>query len=185
MAMIEMTVEGIGIDPQNNPLVLLRDEARSTFVPIWIGLSEAVAIQTELDQRAAQRPMTHDLIANILRELNVRLVKVTVNEFEESIYYASLHLQIGDGESAEVPIQELDARPSDAIALALRARCGIFVSETVSQKAGIQVEDAGPDALRRKLASPMREEMSDAAPDEAEKLARLLEGVDLGEPDKN
>jgi bifunctional DNase/RNase len=182
MAMIEMTVEGIGIDPQNNPLVLLRDETRSTFVPIWIGLSEAVAIQTELDQRAAQRPMTHDLIANILSELKVRLVKVTVNEFEESIYYASLHLQIGEGES---PIQELDARPSDAIALALRARCGIFVSETVSKKAGIQVEDAGPDALRRKLTAPEREEISDAPPDEAEKLARLLEGVDLGEPDKN
>lgn len=185
MSMIEMIVEGIGIDPQNNPLVLLRDEARSTFVPIWIGLSEAVAIQTELDQRASQRPMTHDLIANILRETNVRLVKVTVNEFEDSIYYASLHLQMGDSDTP----QELDARPSDAIALALRARCSIFVSDKVSRKAGIQVEEAGPDALRPKLSThanaPAREEISEAAPEEAEKLARLLEGVDLGEPDKN
>src|SRR5690606_33571765 len=80
MTMIEMKVEGIGIDPQNNPLVLLRDDSRSIFVPIWIGLSEAVSIQMELDQRQAQRPMTHDLIAEILRELNVQLVKVTVNE---------------------------------------------------------------------------------------------------------
>jgi bifunctional DNase/RNase len=180
--MIEMTVEGIGIDPQNNPLVLLRDESRSTFVPIWIGLSEAVAIQTELDQRASQRPMTHDLIASILREMNIKLVKVTVNEFENSIYYASLHLQLGENGG---DVQELDARPSDAIALALRARCGIFVSEAVSKKAGIQVEEAGPDTLRPRVTGPVREEVTDAPPDEAEKLARLLEGVDLGEPDKN
>ena len=181
MAMIEMVVEGIGIDPQNNPLVLLRDESRSTFVPIWIGLSEAVAIQMELDQRASQRPMTHDLMANILSEMNIKLVKVTVNEFEDSIYYASLHLQVGG--SVE-NVQQLDARPSDAIALALRAHCGIFVSDSVSQKAGIQVEDAGPDTLRPKAAAA-REEVTDVPPDEAEKLSRLLEGVDLGEPDKN
>jgi bifunctional DNase/RNase len=180
MTMIEMVVEGIGIDPQNNPLVLLRDETRSTFVPIWIGLSEAVAIQMELDQRASQRPMTHDLMANILREMGVKLVKVTVNEFEDSIYYASLHLQVG---GAADRVQELDARPSDAIALALRAHCGIFVSETVSKKAGIQVEDAGPDTLRPKM--PAREAVTEVSPEEAEKLARLLEGVDLGDSEKN
>jgi bifunctional DNase/RNase len=182
MAMIEMVVEGIGIDPQNNPLVLLRDETRSTFVPIWIGLSEAVAIQMELDQRASQRPMTHDLMANILNELNVKLVKVTVNDFQDLIYFASLHLQIGD--NAE-EVQQLDARPSDAIALALRARCGIFVSDTVSEKAGIQVEDAGPDTLRPKTPTAREEATDDVPPDEAEKLSRLLEGVDLGDPDKN
>lgn len=181
MTMIEMVVEGIGIDPQNNPLVLLRDETRSTFVPIWIGLSEAVAIQMELDQRASQRPMTHDLIASILREMNIRLTKVTVNDFEDSIYYASLHLEIGENGSSKT--QELDARPSDAIALALRARCSIFVSDAVSKKAGIQVEEAGPDTLRPKQS--VREIVTDVPPDEAEKLSRLLEGVDLGEADKN
>lgn len=181
MAMIEMVVEGIGIDPQNNPLVLLRDDSRNTYVPIWIGLSEAVAIQMELDQRTSQRPMTHDLMTNILQNLGIRLVKVTVNEFEDSIYYASLHLQLG--ESADT-IHELDARPSDAIALALRARCGIFVSETVTQKAGIQVEDAGPDTLRPKTPSA-RDEANEVPPDEAARLARLLEGVDLGDPDNN
>lgn len=179
MTMIEMVVEGIGIDPQNNPLVLLRDETRSTFVPIWIGLSEAVSIQTEIDQRTAQRPMTHDLIFNIFQETGIRLLKVTVNEFEESIYYASLHLQIGDNAAN---IQELDARPSDAIALALRAHCGIFVSESVSQKAGIQVEDIGGDTLRTK-ASPPKSETKDESTlpaDELDKFTRLLEGVDLG-----
>lgn len=177
--MIEMVVEGIGIDPQNNPLVLLRDETRSTFVPIWIGLSEAVSIQTEIDQRTSQRPMTHDLIFNIFQETGVRLLKVTINEFEELIYYASLHLQIGDNAAN---IQELDARPSDAIALALRAHCGIFVSESVSQKAGIQVEDVGNDTLRPKVTPPASQTADESTPpaDELDKFTRLLEGVDLG-----
>ena len=78
MSMIEMVVEGIGMDPHNNPLVLLRDEERKTFVPIWIGAAEAMSIQMELDNKQPPRPMTHDLISNILRELGVRLVKVTV-----------------------------------------------------------------------------------------------------------
>lgn len=176
--MIEMKVEGIGIDPQNNPLILLRDEARSTFIPIWIGLSEAVSIQMELDQRASQRPMTHDLMAEILRELNVRLLKVTINDFSDLIYYASLHLQIGNDDTV---VQELDARPSDAIALALRAQCSIFVSEKVSEKAGIQVEETGPDTLRPK-STPATEAAGEgsSSPDELEKFTRLLEGVDLG-----
>ncbi len=139
MAMIEMTVEGIGIDPNNNPLVLLRDADRKTFVPIWIGPAEAVSIQMELDNRQPQRPMTHDLIANIFRELGIRLLKVTVNDFADSVYYATLHLQTGQSEEQ---VQEVDARPSDAIALALRAHCQILVSDVVAQKTGIQVEEA-------------------------------------------
>lgn len=178
--MIEMVVEGIGIDPQNNPLVLLRDETRSTFVPIWIGLSEAVSIQTEIDQRTSQRPMTHDLIFNVFQETGVRLLKVTINEFEDLIYYANLHLQIGDNPAN---IQQLDARPSDAIALALRARCGIFVSESVSQKAGILVEDLGNNTLRPKTtreAINATESESTPPDEEVDKFTRLLEGVDLG-----
>lgn len=180
--MLEMKVEGIGIDQQNNPLVLLRDETRRTFIPIWIGLSEAVSIQMQLDDRPSPRPMTHDLMAGILRELDVRLVKVTVNDVEEMIFYASLHLQFGDDQSN---VQQLDARPSDAIALALRADCGIFVSESVSQKMGIQVEEAGPDTLRPKPKTSGEENApGQYSPDELEKFTRLLEGVDLGEGDK-
>jgi bifunctional DNase/RNase len=181
MNMIEMKVEGIGIDPQNNPLILLRDSTRSVFIPIWIGLSEAVSIQMQLDERQSPRPMTHDLIAKILNEMNVRLIKVTVNEVEDAVFYASLHLQFGNDEDN---IQQLDARPSDAIALALRADCSIFVSETVSQKMGIQVEETGPDTLRPKSAGDAETLPGDAPPDELEKFSRLLEGVDLGEGDK-
>ncbi|PQV64773.1 hypothetical protein B1R32_10340 [Abditibacterium utsteinense] len=174
MTMIEMTVEGIGIDPSNNPLVLLRDAERKTFVPIWIGAAEAVSIQMELDAKQPQRPMTHDLIANILRDLGATLLKVTVNDFSDSVYYASLHLQVGRGEN----IHEVDARPSDAIALALRTQAQIWVADDVAQKTGIQVEES-------QLSVPMEltqsDENQDAPAEEIDRLARLLEGIDLGD----
>ncbi len=170
MAMIEMVVEGIGIDPQNQPLVLLRDEERKTFVPIWIGPAEAVSIQMELDNRQSQRPMTHDLIANILNDLGVSLLKVTVNDFSEQVYYASLHLQTPGGSSE---VQEIDARPSDAIALALRAKCAIWVNAEVAEKTGIQIEEAIEDANDET-------DQTEDSPEEIDKFLKLLEGVDLG-----
>lgn len=178
MSMIEMVVEGIGMDPHNNPLVLLRDEERKTFVPIWIGPAEAMSIQMELDNKQPPRPMTHDLISNILRELGVRLIKVSVNDFDGSVHYATLHLQVG---RAEEDLQEVDARPSDAIALALRAQCRILVSSSVADKVGIQVEEA--DAQDMAIAEA--ENGDGESPDEIEKFSRLLEGVDLGESEKN
>lgn len=171
MAMIEMTVEGIGIDPSNNPLVLLRDAERRVFVPIWIGHAEAVSIQMELDEKQPQRPMTHDLITTILSELGAKLVRVTVNDFSDSVYYASLHVQ--SGRNAD-NLQEIDARPSDAIALALRAKAQILVADDVAQKTGIQVDE------HTTLALPERdEEMSHVDEAEINRLARLLEDVDL------
>lgn len=174
MALIEMTVEGIGIDPSNNPLVLLRDAERKVFVPIWIGPAEAVSIQMELNAQAPQRPMTHDLMVSLLKQLNARLVRVTVNEFADSIYYASLHLQSGRSGATH----EIDARPSDAIALALRTHAQILVSDEVAQKAGILVEE---NSL---LALPSSNEEEAALVDDAgelDRLSRLLDGVDLGD----
>ena len=181
MAMIEMIVEGIGIDPSNNPLVLLRDKERKTFVPIWIGPAEAMSIQMELDNKQPPRPMTHDLIANIFNDMGIRLVKVTVNDFTDSVYYASLHLQL---EQNEDRVQEVDARPSDAIALALRAQCQIWVSDLVAEKAGIQVEETdGQEGEEGFMAQVDDDQLS--SPDEMEKFTRLLEGVDLGDSEKN
>ncbi len=174
MALIEMTVEGIGIDPSNNPLVLLRDAERKVFVPIWIGPAEAVSIQMELNAQAAPRPMTHDLMVTLLHQLNAKLVRVTVNEFSDSVYYASLHLQ-SDKNGAT---HEIDARPSDAIALALRTQAQIWVSDEVALKAGILVEENSPLALP----SSSHEEaalVDDAG--ELDRLERLLDGVNLGD----
>ena len=176
--MIEMTVEGIGIDPQNNPLVLLRDEERKTFVPIWIGPAEAVSIQMELDNRQPPRPMTHDLIASIFGKLDIQLVKVTVNDFDKSVYYATLHLQVGPGESG---VQEVDARPSDAIALALRAQCQILVSDKVVDKTGIQVEEVVGEMAEGSDTVESEVDEQDASPEEIDKFTKLLEGVDLSD----
>jgi len=179
MALIEMTVEGIGIDPSNNPLVLLRDAERKVFVPIWIGPAEAVSIQMELDAKQPQRPMTHDLMANILRDLGIKLVKVTVNDFSESVYYASLHLQIGRNEEN---LHEVDARPSDAIALALRTQARILVSDEVAQKTGIQVEEnALPRPDSDNLPSFTDDSVGLPPLEEVDKFTRLLDGVDLGD----
>lgn len=191
MIMMKMQVEGIGIDQQNNPLVLLCDEEHKTFVPIWIGPAEAMSIQMELDRRQPPRPMTHDLMTNILYQMNVRLLKVTVNDFERQVYYATLHLESKNG------VQEVDARPSDAIALALRTQCEIWVSDEVIEKAGIQREDVisevegdtENDIVLSELNDlsdlPSRAEdvAPDSSPEEINKFVRLLEGVEFGEND--
>ena len=165
--MIEMYVEGIGIDGHNNPLVLLRDNDRTRFIPIWIGAAEAMGIQIGLDERAPQRPMTPELIVNIMAALQMKLVQVTIIDFVNTVFYARLHLRVGE---SGAPIQELDVRPSDAIALALRAKCPILVDETVSEKAGVPFE--------RSSESPSGE-------NEVDRFKRLLEDVDLGESENN
>ncbi len=183
--MTKMTVEGIGIDQQNNPLVLLCDEEHRTFVPIWIGPAEAMSIQMELDSRQPLRPMTHDLIANILREMDVELVKVTVNDFEKQVYYATLHLEPRHNAPENAPqTQQIDARPSDAIALALRAQCQIWVSDLVIEKTGIQREEVlSEEQLNDFSELPSRAEdvAPTASPEEINKFAQLLDGVDFGE----
>lgn len=165
--MIEMHVEGIGIDGHNNPLVLLRDGARTRFIPIWIGAAEAMGIQMGLDERVPPRPMTPELISNVMNALQMHLVQVTINDFASTVFYARLHLRVG---GQDAPIQELDVRPSDAIALALRAKCPILVDETVSEKAGVPFEGQSHDS----------EGESDV-----DRFQRLLEDVDLGESENN
>jgi hypothetical protein len=162
--MIEMVVEGIGLDQNQRPLVLLRDVRKRLFVPIWIGPAEAYSIQMELESRQPLRPMTHDLMNNVLKELGVKLRKITVSDCRDSIYYATLTLQIGDA------VQEVDARPSDAIALALRANAAIFVSEKVANEMGIVLEEGQSegDFLPGK-----------ASQQEIEQFEKLIEGVDL------
>ena len=167
--MIRMTVEGICIDPQNNPLILLRDEPNTTYVAIWVGAAEAVSIQSELDARPHTRPMTHDLFAGVLRDMGAELVKITINDFDRSVFYASLHLQIG-----RETVQEIDARPSDAIALALRVGCDIWVEPQVVEKTGIQVEEVRDDLMNLPGRS---EDIVPESPD-LDKFRKLLEGFD-------
>ena len=127
---LEMKVKGLALDPLSNmPIIILRDEEEKRSLPIWVGLFEANAIALELEKIPTPRPMTHDLIKNILESIDARVVKVEVNDLRENTFFAVIHLQLG---SAEIAV---DSRPSDAIALALRVGAPIFVDEDVVQKA--------------------------------------------------
>jgi bifunctional DNase/RNase len=118
-----LKVEGVAVDRENQPVVVLRDLSGKHELPIWIGPAEAVAISVELEGRKPPRPMTHDLIRNILAELQVGLAQVVITDLREKTYYARLILRTNGHERA------IDCRPSDAIALALRAGAPIFISE--------------------------------------------------------
>ncbi|MGH7332197.1 MAG: bifunctional nuclease family protein [Candidatus Rokuibacteriota bacterium] len=127
---VEMKVRGLALDPVSNmPIIILRDEEDKRSLPIWVGIFEANAIALELEKIPTPRPMTHDLIKNILETIEARLLKIVVTDLRENTFFAELHLQVGEGEVT------VDSRPSDAIALALRAAAPIYVDEEVVRKA--------------------------------------------------
>jgi len=134
---IEVRIRGLMMDPSTNmPIVVLKDVASETVMPIWVGIFEANAIAIEIEKVAIARPMTHDLTRNLIRHLNAELDHVVITELKDDTFLAVLWLRQG----AEMVI--VDARPSDAIALALRSDCPIFVSEQVMQTA--KLNTTGP-----------------------------------------
>jgi bifunctional DNase/RNase len=134
---IEVRIRGLMMDPATNmPIVVLKDVASETVMPIWVGIFEANAIAFEIEKVAAQRPMTHDLARNLIHHLNGKLERVVITELRDDTFFAVLWLR---HENEAVTI---DARPSDAIALALRADCPIYVSEQVMQTA--KLNTSGP-----------------------------------------
>lgn len=125
----EMKVAGITVDPfTNTPIVLLKDSDEKDVLPIWIGLLEASSIATALENIETPRPMTHDLIKNLLDNLGVKIMKVEVNDLKDNTYYALIHLDVNKKRMV------IDSRPSDAIAIALRTSAPIFVEESVIQR---------------------------------------------------
>jgi bifunctional DNase/RNase len=134
---IEVRIRGLMMDPATNmPIVVLKDVASETVIPIWVGIFEANAIAIEIEKVAAPRPMTHDLARNIIRHLNAQLERVVITEIKNDTFHAVLCLRQADEQVM------IDARPSDAIALALRADCPIFVAEHVMQSA--KLNTSGP-----------------------------------------
>lgn len=126
---VKMEVAGVTLDQSNNmPIIILRGEEEDVAIPIWIGLIEASAIATELEGIALPRPMTHDLLKNILESLGGRVLRVEVTDLRENTFYAVIYIEQGE------TIHEIDARPSDSIALALRTSAPIFVSRQVLDK---------------------------------------------------
>lgn len=128
--MIQMMVKGLTMDPITNvPIVILKDVEGKKVLPIWIGVFEANAIALELEKVYPPRPMTHDLIKNILDGINTKIVKVVVNDLKDNTFYAEIHINVQGTDTA------IDCRPSDGIAVALRAKVPIFVANGVIEKA--------------------------------------------------
>ena len=148
-----MTIKGLMVDPITNiPIVILRDTDGQRVLPIWVGIFEANAIALQIENIETPRPMTHDLLRNVIGDLHGAVEKIVVSDIKDNTFYALIHLRVGE-EAVTV-----DARPSDAIALALRVRAPIFVEETVIDNA----------------------KNLDFAPDKAdsERLAKWLESLD-------
>ena len=128
--LVAMSIKGLMLDPvSNSPIVVLKDDAEKFFLPIWVGIFEANAIALQLENVSTPRPMTHDLLRNMIAELDARVIRVVINDLRDSTFFAQIRVIIGER------TLELDARPSDAIALALRTEAPIFVAQTVLDQA--------------------------------------------------
>jgi bifunctional DNase/RNase len=155
--LLRMKVYGLTIDPMtNSPIVILKDLEGDKTLPIWIGLLEATAIASEMENVKFSRPMTHDLMKNLLDQLNTRVARIEICDLRDNTFYALVYLASQDKEIT------MDARPSDAIALALRVQAPIFVDEEVIQKS--KAVDLGA-----------REEIQS---DDGKKWTEVLEGLD-------
>jgi bifunctional DNase/RNase len=146
---VEMKIRGLMMDPVTNmPIVILKDVNGNTILPIWVGIYEANAIALEIEKVATPRPMTHDLIKTLLLGLDTSMRKIVVSELRDDTFYAVIWLE-KNGETITV-----DSRPSDALALALRLDCPIFVDDSVlkSSKTANTVSDrVNNDELRKWL----------------------------------
>jgi bifunctional DNase/RNase len=146
---VEMKIRGLMMDPVTNmPIVVLKDVTSDVVLPIWVGVYEANAIALEIEKVTTPRPMTHDLIKNLLVGLDTHVHKVVVNELRDDTFFAVIWME-RDGK-----IISLDSRPSDALALALRLDCPIYVEEDVlksSRQAGTTADRSSSDDLRKWL----------------------------------
>ena len=171
---IEMRVAGIVLDPSTNvPILILKDEEERHTVPIWIGIIEASAIATELEKIALARPMTHDLLKNVLGKLDAIVEKIEVTDLRENTFYAEIHVRSGG------VTHVIDSRPSDAIALALRAKAPIFVHEKVIARLREGEEDSPEAPQDPKSPRPMPLANLDPADKfDKEKWTEFLENLD-------
>jgi bifunctional DNase/RNase len=148
---IEMSIKGLMVDPiTNTPIVILRDKDGQKVLPIWVGIFEANAIALQIENIATPRPMTHDLLRNVIHDLKAEVQKIVVCDLQENTFYALIYLEMNGGTVA------IDARPSDAIALALRTRAPIFVEDAVIDNAktvDFTTEKADSDRLHKWLES--------------------------------
>lgn len=179
--MVEMRVFGLTIDPQTKtPIVILREMEGETVLPVWVGAMEAMAVSLVLNKENLPRPLTHDLLLMTLKALRAGLVKVEITDLKDGVFFALLVLQ-GPGGRVRV-----DCRPSDAIALAMRAEAPIMVNEDVLRRAA-EAQEKAEQRLHEEVLSPVPDAATDmvrkaGARKEADMLhSRLLHGTVLSD----
>ncbi|MGA7616600.1 MAG: bifunctional nuclease family protein [Thermoanaerobaculia bacterium] len=145
MTLVPMSIKGLMLDPvSNSPIVVLRDGDEKIYLPIWVGIFEANAIALRLENVDTPRPMTHDLLRSIIDSLQARVQRVIINDLRDSTFFARIEMTV-DGKNLDI-----DARPSDAIALALRTDSPIFVDQSVLDQAQtISPEETTDDRLKK------------------------------------
>jgi bifunctional DNase/RNase len=148
---IEMSIKGLMVDPISNmPIVILRDKEGTRTLPIWVGMFEANAIALQIENISTPRPMTHDLLRNVIQDLKGTVEKIVVSDLQDGTFYAMIYLRVHD------ELLAIDSRPSDAIALALRTRAPIFVEEAVIDSAktvDVASDKSDSDRLQKYLES--------------------------------
>ena len=157
--MHEMVIYGVSFDlVGKQPIVLLKTADGNKFLPIWIGHPEAAAILMKLQGASTPRPMTHDLVSDIIGQLDAQVVRITVTELKENTFYASITVQQNGSEL------EIDSRPSDAIALAVRAEAPIFAADDVIEESAIEFE--GEEVNEEEIVDEFKRFLDDVSPDE-------------------
>ena len=157
--MQEMVIYGVSFDMVGKqPIVLLKTRDGNKFLPIWIGHPEAAAILMKLQSQTAPRPMTHDLMSELLEQLEAQVVRITVTELRENTFYAQITVQL-DGSEIEV-----DSRPSDAIALAIRADAPIYAADDVIEESAIEFE--GEEVNEEEMIDEFKRFLDDVSPDQ-------------------
>ena len=173
--MIEMTIESIRVSLMNyQRVVILKEKESDRYLPIWIGPAEADAIAVRLQEVSVARPLTHDLLRSVIDSLGASIDYVIVNDLSNDTFFARIMLQI-DGR-----VMEIDSRPSDAIALAVRVQVPIFADESVLEKAGVKLDEEGQTL--EAITGETREAATEVSPEELEKLSPfrdVIEGLDL------
>ena len=169
--MIELVIDSIRVNLRNyQRVVILKEKERDRYLPIWIGMTEADAIAFRLQEVTVARPQTHDLLSNVIGELGGVVEQVVVNDLSNDIFFARIRLR-QDGREVEI-----DSRPSDAIALAVRAQVPIYADEQVLEKAGVVLNAEGEVELGDESMAPP------VSPEELERLSAFrdfISGLDL------
>ncbi len=157
--MYEMVIYGVSFDlVGKQPIVLLKTASGNKFLPIWIGHPEAAAILMKLQGASTPRPMTHDLLADVLEQLDAEVTRITVTELRDNTFYASITVQQNGSEI------EIDSRPSDAIAIAVRAEAPIFAADRVIEESAIEFE--GEEVNEEEIVDEFRRFLDDVSPDQ-------------------